>query len=578
MSLQAALSLHHQGRLAEAEALYQALLKANRDHFDALHSLGILRCQQRRYADARSLFLEALRQKPDSAEAEYNLATALEGLKHLDEAVLHYQKALSLRPDFYPAHNNLGNVLKALDRRDEAIAHYRQALAIKPDFAIAHNNLGNALQALGRREEAETHYRRAIALKPDYAEAHNNLGNVLRLLGRGEEAVRCYERALAAEPRYVEAHHNLGNALKELGRFEEAVSSFNQTIALDPKGVAAYHDLVLTTRIKPDDPCLAAMEKLAADIGSLRQRDQSVLHFALAKAYADLGRHDEAFAQMLSANALRRRELAYDEAATFDRFARIRQIVTAELLRQKTGSGDPSPAPIFILGMPRSGTTLVEQILASHPDVFGAGEIDDLSVLARTLPYPDGLPAVGPERLRDFGASYVERLRARSGAALRVTDKMPSNFYYVGLIRLALPNAHIIHVRRDAVDTCLSCFSKLFVGAAQPFSYDLGELGRYWRQYDALMAHWRQILPEGAMLEIQYEDLVGNLETHARRLVAYCGLEWHDACLAFHETRRAVRTASVAQVRQPLYQSAVGRWRVYEKHLAPLLKELGTPQ
>jgi tetratricopeptide (TPR) repeat protein len=574
MSLQAALSLHQQGKLKEAESLYQALLDADRGHFDALHALGILRCQQRRYEEARTLFLEALRQKPESPEAHYNLATALEGLKRLDDAVLHYQKTLSLRPDFYPAHNNLANVLKALDRREEAIAHYREALALRPDFAIAHNNLANTLQALGRRDEAETHYRRAIAFRPDYAEAHNNLGNVLRALGRGEEAVLCYRRALSFEPRYLEAHNNLGNALKELGQFEEAASSFEKALEIDPKCIAAYHDLALATKVKGGEAWLAAMEKLAADVESLKPRDRAGLHFALAKAYEDLERHDEAFGQMLAANALKRRELAYDEAAIFARFARIKEVVTTELLEDKEKRGDPSPAPIFILGMPRSGTTLVEQILASHPDVFGAGEIDDLSVLAEALPYPEGLPTASAEQLRELGARYVERVRARAGGALWITDKMPSNFYYVGLIRLALPNARIIHTRRDPVDTCLSCFSKLFVGAAQPFSYDLRELARYWRQYDALMAHWRRVLPEGAMLEIDYEALVADLETQARRLVAHCGLDWSDACLAFHATRRAVRTASAAQVRRPVYQSAVGRWRIYEPQLAPLLEEL----
>jgi tetratricopeptide (TPR) repeat protein len=574
MNLQTALSLHQQGRLKEAESLYQALLDRDRNDFDALHALGILRCQQRRYQEARSLFVHALEQKPNSAEAHYNLATAFEGLRRLDQALLHYKEALALRPDAYPAHNNLANVLKALDRREEAIAHYREALAIRPDFAIAHNNLANTLQAMGRREEAETHYRRAIAFKPDYAEAHNNLGNVLRVLGRGEEAVTCYRRAIAFEPRYLEAHNNLGNALKELGQLEEAAASFKKALEIDPKCIAAYHDLALSVKVRGDEPWLATIEKLAEDSQSLKPRDRAALHFSLAKTSEDLERHDEAFRHMLAGNALRRREIAYDEQATFARFARLKKVVTAELLRQKAGGGDPSPAPIFILGMPRSGTSLVEQILASHPDVFGAGEIDDFSELAEALPYPEGLIEANAERLRALGARYLERVRARAGGALWITDKMPSNFYYVGLIRLALPHAHIIHTRRDPVDTCLSCFSKLFIGAAQPFSYDLRELARYWRQYDALMAHWRQVLPADAMLEIQYEDLVADLETHARRLVAYCGLDWNDACLSFHETRRAVRTASAAQVRRPVYKSAVGRWRIYEKQLAPLIEEL----
>jgi tetratricopeptide (TPR) repeat protein len=574
MSIEQAASLHRQGRLQEAAALYQAVLRAERDHFDALHGLGILRCQQGRYQEARSLLRRALRRVPQSATAEYNLAVACEQLRDFDEAAQHYGKALALQPDFFQANVNLGNILKAQDRPQEALAQYRQALAIKPDFAIAHNNLGNALQALGRREEAEPHYRRAIALEPGYAEAHNNLGNVLRLMGRGEEAPACYQRALALRPDYVDAHYNFANGLKELGRFDEAAAAFRRTILLDPKRAGAYLDLVEFETLGPEDPELAAMEALAADKRALGGNERLALHFALGRAYGDLGRPDDAFRHLLIGNALKRREIRYDEAATRAHFARIKQVFTAELLQRMAGSGDPSPAPLFILGMPRSGTTLVEQILASHPKVFGAGELDDLGRLASTLPYPQGLPGAGAEQLRQLGARYVERVAARAGGAPWITDKMPSNFSYVGLIRLMLPNARIIHTRRHPVDTCLSCFSQLFVGTGQAFSYELGELGRYWCEYDSLMAHWRQVLPDGAMIEIDYADLVTDLETQARRLLAFCGIEWDDACLAFHRTKRPVLTASVAQVRRPVYRSSVGKWRAYERHLDPLLAAL----
>jgi|HubBroStandDraft_1064217.scaffolds.fasta_scaffold00009_17 tetratricopeptide (TPR) repeat protein len=574
LSVERASSLHRQGKLPEAEALYQAILKADRGQFDALHGLGLLRSQQRRWEEARSLFRRALRRNPQSAEAEYNLGIALGALKRPDDAALHFQRAVALRPDFFQAHNNLGNTLKALGRSEAAIEQYRRALAVNPEFAIGHNNLGNSLQAAGRREEAETHYRRAIALQPGYADAHNNLGSVLRLVGRPEAAVACYEQALSLEPGYVEAQNNLGNTLKELGRFDEAAAALRKTIALDPKHTGALLDLTEVRKIGPEDPELAMMERLAADKGALADNARAPLHFALAKIYADLDRHDDAFAQMLAGNALKRRELRYDEAATLDQFRRIEQIFTPEFLRENAGSGDPSPAPIFIVGMPRSGTTLVEQILASHPRVFGAGELDEISKLAQALPYPQGILSVGAAELGEFGRRYATGLRARGGDADRISDKMPANFLYIGLIRLILPNARIIHTRRNPVDTCLSCYSKLFTGPRQAFSYDLGELGRYWRHYDALMAHWRRILPADAMFEIRYADLVTDLETEARRLIDYCGLEWADACLAFHRTERPVLTASVAQVRQPIYQSAVGRWHVYERHLAPLLAEL----
>jgi hypothetical protein len=243
-------------------------------------------------------------------------------------------------------------------------------------------------------------------------------------------------------------------------------------------------------------------------------------------------------------------------------------------MRERAGQGDPSPVPVFILGMPRSGTTLVEQMLASHPQVHGAGELSDFTAAVAGLDGPDGVPAdIGGAELRRIGARYVARVRPLAPGALRITDKMPANFRFAGLIHLALPNARIIHLRRDPVDTCLSCFSILF-GGDQPHTYDLGELGRYYRAYQRLMEHWRAVLPLGVMLEVQYEALVGDFEPQARRIVAHCGLEWDDACLDFYKTQRPVHTASAVQVRRPVYQTSVGRWRPPEDLLRPLLDAL----
>jgi len=251
-------------------------------------------------------------------------------------------------------------------------------------------------------------------------------------------------------------------------------------------------------------------------------------------------------------------------------------VFSAELIRRNEGLGDPSADSIFIVGMPRSGTTLVEQVLASHPEVFAAGEVMNFrEAMEAVAAFPEAMPSLTAEQLREIGARYAKSMRALAPTAERITDKMPSNFRFVGLIHLALPNARIIHVRRDPIDTCLSCYSKIFTGD-QPFSYDLGELGRFYRAYEALMAHWRRVLPEGAMIEVQYEELVADFEKQARRIVDYCGLAWDERCLAFHETKRPVLTASAVQVRQPLYRSAVGKWRPYAALLAPLLDALGS--
>ncbi|MGH7030610.1 MAG: sulfotransferase family protein [Stellaceae bacterium] len=244
------------------------------------------------------------------------------------------------------------------------------------------------------------------------------------------------------------------------------------------------------------------------------------------------------------------------------------------MIRERAKQGDASPLPVFIVGMPRSGTTLVEQMLASHPEVHGAGELGEIERAVAALGGPDGVPAdIGGAELRRLGASYLAKVTALAPGATRITDKMPANFRYAGLIHLALPNARIIHLSRDPVDTCLSCFSILF-GGDQPFTYDLGELGRYYRAYQRLMAHWRAVLPAGVMLEVRYEALVGDFEQEARRIVAHCGLRWNAACLDFHNTRRPVHTASSVQVRRPLYRSSVGRWRPAEEVLRPLLDAL----
>jgi hypothetical protein len=254
-------------------------------------------------------------------------------------------------------------------------------------------------------------------------------------------------------------------------------------------------------------------------------------------------------------------------------------VFTTDLLRQMQGIGNPSCLPVFIMGMPRSGTTLIEQILSSHRNVFGAGELKDFGNLVFAIrgadgaQYPECMRSLSREQLAELGISYLEALRRQAPAAERIVDKMPYNFNFVGLIHLLFPNARIIHIRRDPRDIALSCFSLIF-GEGHEFTYDLGALGRYIRAYEILMEHWRRVLPAEAMLEVQYEDIVEHLEEQARRIVRYCGLEWDDACLAFHKTERVVGTASVNQVRQPIYRSSIGRWRFYQSQMQPLLKAL----
>ncbi len=569
-----ALALQQQHRLGEAERLYGSVLERNPDHAQALYNLGLLRVRQGRLDEAIGLFERALDRQSPFPEAHNAAGIALRLSNRHQEALEHYQEALAAKPDYAEVENNIGLALRALDRQPEAIAHYQRALAIKPDYAEAENNLGAAWRALHHYDEAARHYRRALALDPASAAAHGNLSAALQLLGRHEEALIHAEQALALAPGFAEAHHGRGTILRTIGRLDEARQALERAIELAPRRTEFYRSLAEAKHFTADDPHRALLETLARDMAALSEEDRLHLHFALGKVYDDLGEHERAFSHFLAGNALKRRQLTYDEAAVLGRLDRFRTLFSAEIIRERAGQGEPSPAPIFIIGMPRSGTSLVEQMLASHPKIHGAGELGDFEAAVAALGAADGVPFdIGPTELRAIGRSYLGCVAALAPRAERITDKMPANFRFAGLIHLALPAARIIHMQRDPVDTCLSCFSILF-GGDQPFAYDLGELGHYYAAYQRLMQHWRRVLPAGVMLDVHYEALVEDFEAQAQRIVAHCGLEWDEACLDFHNTQRPVHTASAVQVRQPLYRSSIGRWRPPQDALRPLLDAL----
>ena len=605
--------LEAQGRIADAEQVYRKTLTLEPDHFDALLALGTLCLMRGAAADAVPALEHAVAVAPDSADAHHRLGMGLAQLGRFGEAVPEYREAITLAPQNAKMANDLGAALAQLQRQDEAITQFEAALALAPDDAMVHNNLGNALVVVKRMRDAIAHFERAISLRPDYPLAEFNLAGALAkrerhdeafehyrkalasrpewiaaLCGLGfslflsdqvEEGLASYERALSLDPAHADAHHGVGLTKQALGRLPESRLAFEKAVELAP-AVPAYHrSLAETKRFRGDDPQLAAMEELAQRIDSYGEEQQAALHFGLAKAYSDLGRYPISFDHLAQGNAIRHRLDEYDERAQLDMMRHIEKVFTAELLRRRPGAGDPSPLPILIVSMPRSGSTLIEQILASHPRIFGAGEMRFVGRATKALRgrtvqefFPEVANHLSAEQLRQYGARYVGQLRSLAPTAERVTDKMPSNYLYLGLIHMALPNARIIHARRDPLDTCVSCFAHNF--GTKSFSSDLGTLGRYYRSYEALMAHWRAVLPPGVMLEVQYEELVADFESHARRIVEFCGLEWDPRCLAFYETTRPVRTASVTQVREPIFKTSIGRWRVYEPWLSPLLKAL----
>jgi tetratricopeptide (TPR) repeat protein len=576
------LSLVAVGHPDEAIGSFENALKLAPKHAGARANLAMALASLDRHEAAIARFEAALLDNP-AAELRNNFGNSLAALNRHSEAIAQYLAALERRPDFAEAHNNLGNALSALKRHPEAVAHYHRALALRPSYAEAYNNLGAVLMALERPADALEQFRQAVAIQPGFADAHSNRGNALQALDRHDEALAAYHDALAFDPGLAEAHAGIGVVLETLGQLPAARLAFETAVSIAPKRAEFHHGLAGVKRFTVGDPQLAAMQALERDSGALDAEARVALHFALGKAYDDLGDAPRAFHHWVEANAGKRASIDYDETASLRVIERTAAIFTPELMRRQAGHGDASRVPVFIVGMPRSGSTLIEQILASHSRVFGTGEIKDFNAAATSLAEASGqLPRAFPELVAEMtaaqfgsvGAHYVEQIRARAPAAQRITDKTLGNFLFVGLIHLALPNARIIHARRDPIDTCLSSFSKLFAGAMS-FSYDLAELGRYYRAYNALMAQWRAVLPPGVMLEVQYEELVADFEPQVRRILGFCDLEWEEACRQFHVTSRPVKTASSTQVRAPLYRAAVGRSQPYRAMMAPLLVELG---
>ncbi len=577
-----AVALREQGEFDEAATTCRNAIRLKADFAEAHCTLGAVLRDQGKLADSIAASRLAIHYKPDLADAHSNLGGALGDSGKFDDAIAAYRQAIRLRPDVALFHFNLGATLHERRRFDEAVSEYRQAIRIKPDFAEAHSNLGATLRDQGKPDEAVAAQRHAIRIKPDLAIAHSNLGAALHDQGNLADAVAEYRQAILLKPDLDMAHGNLGSALIQLGRVSEGRAALQRAIELAPHRIKHHRQLGEVERFILGEPRLAALEELARDTAKLSTDDRIELHFALGKAYDDVARHADAFRYLMEGNTLKRQQISYDEAATLGLLDRIRTVFTAELIRASKNVGHPSSLPIFIVGMQRSGTTLVEQILASHPQVFGAGELKHFHAAMEGARAKLGGSAIFPEAILrmtnvdfyELGANYVASIRQLAPNASRIVDKMPGNFRVAGLIHLALPNAVIIHTTRDPIDTCLSCFSKLFA-EGQNHTYDLAELGRYHRGYRKLMDHWLGVLPAGRIIDVSYEEVVADVEGQARRIVAHCGLDWDPRCLAFYETERPVRTASAMQVRQPVYDSAIGRWRPYEAFLGPLRAEFG---
>lgn len=575
------LALLELGRIEDAIKNCDCVLALNPRHGDALNNRGYALAQLKRHDEAIGFFDRAIELMPRHAQAFNNRGISLYETKRHADALASYDRAISICPDFVEAINNRGVVLQKLGRLDEALADYDRAVALRPGYAEALNNRGYVLTKLERLEEGLASYESALSLRANYVDALYNRGMALNALRRHDEAMATYNHLLSLQPDHSDAINNLGGVLRAFGRLDEAQKCFLKTLSLNPRHTSAYRNYSDFVRFSPDHPLLRAMETLRSDGSLIDDEDRMRLDFALAKAYADCDDYERSFDRLLSGNAMKRRQLHYDEAATLSGFDRIRNVFGEQVLRDREALdiGDPSDIPVFIIGMPRSGTTLVEQILASHGQAHGAGEMRTLSQIVDGMrgpggeTFPECFTGLAKKAITDAGAKYADELSKSAPSALRIVDKQPSNFYFAGLIHLALPNAKIVHVMRNPLDTCVSCFSLLF--NKQNYTYDLAELGRYYACYRTLMDHWTRVLPQGRILNVRYEEVVQDFDNTSRRIVEFCGLEWDERCLSFHRTDRVVTTASAIQVRQPLYESSIGRWRAYREFLGPLIDAIG---
>ena len=569
------------GELDRAEACHRRALQLQPALGPSLNNLASIAHARGQLQAAIEGYRQALLCRPDFPEALSNLGAVLMEAERLDEAVQVLEQAVELAPGSADALCNLGLARLRQARPAQARGLLEHALLIRPQHIKACAGLARCLAELNLREHALELLQAGVERSPDSAEAWCQLGTLAAEDGDAERAERAFERALSLRPTFTEARVGLASLALERGHQPEAIALLEQALIEAPGSHGAHYHMAQARKARPGHNTLAQMEALLQDSAQASPGRRIALHYALGKGYDELGEYDQAFAHFEQGARLKRATFDYSSAADHARVEAIIQQFDAPRLRALEGLGDPSELPVFVLGMPRSGTTLTEQVLASHPQVTGAGELHDLMRLlqaplpgAAELPYPANLANARASDLAALGRAYLDQLRRHGPTSARITDKLPANYMGAGLIPAMLPNARIIHVRRDPVDTCLSCFTRLF-SEHQEATYDLTELGHHYRHYAQLMDHWRQVLPAGHMIEVRYEDLVADLPGQAARLLAFCGLPWDDACLAFHRHSRTIRTASVTQVRQPLYSSSVNRWRLYEAHLGPLLEALG---
>ena len=558
------LALVGKGDLDASIESYKQAIQIKPDYAYAYLNMGVSLKNKGDLDAAIGSYKQAIKIKPDYAEAYSNMGNALKEKGDLDASIKSYKQAIKIKPDYAYAYLNMGVSLKDKGDLDAAIESYKQAIKIKPDFADAYLNMGVSLKDKGDLDAAIESYKQAIKIKPDYEEAYSNMGIALKEKGDLAAAIESYKQAIKIKPDYADAYLNMGVSLKDKGDLDAAIESYKQAIKIKPDYAEAHSNLSFVHKYMVGDKLLIQLESLYAQKG-LTGDQKCHLCFALAKANEDIGEHNQAFTYLKEGNSIRKKLLDYNITQDEKLFSTLKKASkalhkTKLCINKKTSD----ITPIFILGMPRSGTTLVEQIISSHSQVKAAGELDYVRRLGYNLSI--GTTDVTQSNLTAFRQAYLDALAKVSEGRSFVTDKMPHNFQFIGLICAAFPEAKIIHIRRDPRATCWSNFKHYFPAKGLGYSYDLCDLVKYYKLYGDLMRFWHQHL-SNLIYDLDYDALTNNQEEETRFLIEHIGLDWDDACLSPENNKRVAKTASQQQVQKKVYRNSSQEWLKFDKFL-----------
>ena len=568
------LALAALGRLKKAEESLQTALKLAPNSKTVHAKLTRLQAMRGKGEESRKTRDRMFELNPDWQKMQD--ATKLQADGKHDEARRLVKNVLREDPDNINALNLMGSICMAQNLYSDAEAFLRKSVGLAPDFAVAWTTLSMSLKEQGNVEEAVEAMGKALSLEPAHAEWHSQMGSLLMVWGKEERALVSFESALAIKPHHAGALLSKGHVLKTMGNQDDAIRAYRASAKARPDLGETYWSLanLKTFRFDPGE-----VESMQTQLDSGKLTDEAELHFcySLGKHFEDQEDYPKAFEYYTQGGALKRKNVKFDPVQNVGQSDKIIEVFTHEFFETRESFGYSDPAPILIVGLPRSGSTLIEQILSSHSQVDGTAELSDLMHLGNQtgqnrfdkLKYPETLIEMDADNVEGLGKDYIESTYHHCHGAAYFTDKMPNNFPYIGFLHLILPNAKVIDARRHPLDSCFGTFKQLFA-KGQPFSYDLFDLGQYYKVYVRLMEHWDRVLP-GKVLRVQYEDNVADQENQARRMIEHCGLEWEDQVLRFYETERAVKTASSEQVRQPIYNKSVNSWKRYETELADLI-------